>query len=115
MRIWFAPLLATAAACAASPRVGTAPGPALAGHTTSPENVTEVAIESFAGVADCRRYVATGTRIAGKRCETDGDDTAAEAAEYELMRRDVEAMRSQQIYRDQARQAAEAAMRRGAR
>jgi hypothetical protein len=115
MRIWFVPLLAAAAACGSPPRLGTAPDPAQVGPATPPENVTEVEIESFVGVAKCRRYVATGTRIAGERCESDGDDTTAEAAEYELMRRDVEAMRSQQVYRDQARQAAEAAMRRGAR
>jgi hypothetical protein len=115
MRIWFIPLVAAVAACAAPPQLGTTPESSSAGSTTPPEKVTEVKIESFADVANCRRYVPTGTRIAGERCESPGDDTAAEAAEYEIMRRDVESMRSQQVYREQARQAAEAAIRRGAR
>ena len=115
MRIWFVRSLAAAAACGSPPPLGTAPDPALVGPATPPENVTEVEIESFVGVAKCRRYLPTGTRIAGERCESDGDDSTAEAAEYEAhaARRRGDALA--EVDRDQARQAAEAAMRRGTR
>lgn len=95
-----------------------APSPALAAESreaaaeteasdtaTAATSVDQVAIESFADVATCRRYVATGTRIAGKRCASN-EETPADRLEYEQTRRDVEAMRTQQIYQEQARQRA---------
>jgi hypothetical protein len=75
------------------------------------QSAREVSIESFAGVATCRRYVATGTRIAGKRCASDGP-TEMDRIEHEQVRRDLEAMRRQQVYQEQARQQAEALRRR---
>jgi len=105
---------------------GTAPSPAITADArevaaaagsdapSAASSVPTVAIESFADVATCHRYVATGTRIAGRRCEPN-EQTRADRIEYEQARQDLEAMRAQQIYQEQARQQARAeAMRRAA-
>jgi hypothetical protein len=93
-------------ACATSPTSvpESARAPAQSGVETKTA-ATEVAIESFANVAECRRYVATGTRIAVERCAPKGEDakSAAAAAEHEMVLQDVEAMRRQQIYVEHAR------------
>lgn len=72
---------------------------------TAIANVREVSMASFADLATCRRYVATGTRIAGERCESNVQ-TAADRIEYEQTRQDVDSMRQQQMYQEQARQQA---------
>jgi hypothetical protein len=72
-------------------------------------NATQVAISSFEGVAVCRKERPTGSRIAIERCRA--PSTPADELERKIERQDFESMRQQQIYREQARQAAEAAMR----
>lgn len=65
----------------------------------------------------CKRVVPTGSRIAEQRCESPADraTTTADDANRAILRRDIEAMRDQQMLREQARQAAMAeAMRRRA-
>jgi hypothetical protein len=64
----------------------------------------------------CRRHVPTGSRIAEQRCESAATEpTAAERANRDILRRDVEAMRDLQMMREQARQSAmsDALRRRG--
>jgi hypothetical protein len=76
--------------------------------------VREVSVESFANVAECRRYVPTGSRIAVERCTPKNDgDSAAARAEQELLRQDVESMRRQQMYQEQIQRQAEALRRAG--
>ena len=68
-------------------------------------SVREVSITSFEDLATCRRYVATGSRIAGERCVSNVQTEAARI-EHDQTRRDVDSMRQQQMYQDQARQQA---------
>jgi hypothetical protein len=60
--------------------------------------------------------VPTGSRIAEQRCETAKERTTpADDANRAILRRDIEALRDQQMMREQARQAAmEGALRRRA-
>jgi hypothetical protein len=106
---------------AAEPAAQTAlaPPPPAAGATAAnktPENVRTVTIDPNARRPVCRRFVPTGSRIAEQRCETpQREPTAADEANRAVLRRDIEAMRDQQMMREQARQAAmaEALRRRG--
>jgi hypothetical protein len=62
----------------------------------------------------CRRYVPTGSRIAERRCESAKPQTTADdRANHEIMRRDIDALRDQQMMREQARQSAMARRRGG--
>jgi hypothetical protein len=85
-------------------------------ESKTPENVRIVTIDPNARPPVCRRVVPTGSRIAEQRCESPKErTTAADDANREILRRDIESMRDQQMLRDQARQAAMAeAMRRRA-
>lgn len=87
--------------------ISVAAQPAPAAASGEPREVT---IESFANVAECGRHVATGTRIAVKRCEARSGrgNSATEPARYELLRQDLESLRRQQMYQEQMRQQAAA-------
>jgi hypothetical protein len=82
-----------------------------------PEKVREVKIDPNEKLPVCRRYVPTGSRIATERCETPEPKsaTAAQRANHDVLRREVEEMRSLQSMREQARSQAiaEALRRRG--
>jgi hypothetical protein len=76
----------------------------------APENVRTITIDPTVRRPVCKRFVPTGSRIAEQRCET--PQTAAQAdANREVLRRDFQAMRDQQMLREQARQAAAARRR----
>ena len=72
-------------------------------------NATQVAISSFESVAVCRKERPTGSRIAIEVCRA--PSTPEDELERKIERQDFESMRQQQIYREQARQTAEAAAR----
>jgi hypothetical protein len=114
---WIATACLALAACASSPSnsdlTQSEAGSAAPASEADLTNVREVSLDSFADLAMCRRYVATGTRIAVERCEPNRQ-SAADRVEYEQTRQDVESMRRQQMYQEQARQQAiaEAARRR---
>jgi hypothetical protein len=77
--------------------------------------VVEITIDPNAQTPVCRRYTPTGSRIATEVCEqpTAKISAAAEQANRDALRRDIEDMRAQQMVREQARQQAQAdAMRR---
>jgi hypothetical protein len=79
------------------------------------ETVVEITIDPNAPTPVCRRYTPTGSRIATEVCEqpTAKISAAAEQANRDILRRDIEDMRAQQMAREQARQQAQAeAMRR---
>jgi hypothetical protein len=103
---------------AAEPPAQTAPAPApsaTADHKPIGA-VRVVTIDPNARPPVCRRVVPTGSRIAEQRCETPKrGSTAADEANRTVLRRDIEALRDQQLMREQARQAAmaEALRRRG--
>jgi hypothetical protein len=110
--VWIAFGCASLAACASSETTSeAAAGNVVTGAAAfaSAETVAlasearQVEIESFGDVAVCRRYVATGTRIAGERCEPK-NKTAADRFEEDQSRRDFDSMRRQQLYQEQARQ-----------
>jgi len=125
MRVW--PVLCLALVtlpCAgdpAEPPATRAPAPPTPPATATAENKTPqnariVTIDPNARPPVCRRVVPTGSRIAERRCETPKrEPTAADEADRTVLRRDIEAMRDQQMMREQARQAAmaEALRRRG--
>ena len=93
-----------------------APPPQVAGETEerkTPEKVRVVTIDPTVRQPVCRRFVPTGSRIAERRCEApQREPTAADEANRAIVRRDIEAMRDQQMMREQVRGAAQAAMRR---
>jgi hypothetical protein len=100
----------------AQPRPTEVPAPAAPTTTAStPSNIRTITIDPTAPQPVCRRVVPTGSRIAERRCETP-QTTAQAEANRAVLRRDFEAMRDQQMMREQARQAAmaEALRRRGA-
>jgi hypothetical protein len=122
MRIWLVLCLTLVALPAsgdpAEPPAGRAPAPpvTVTAENKTPENVRIVTIDPNARAPVCRRVVPTGSRIAERRCETPNrESTAAAEANRTILRRDFEAMRDQQMMREQARQAAmaEALRRRG--
>jgi hypothetical protein len=81
------------------------------------ESVRQVTIDPNEKLPVCHRYVPTGSRIATERCVSpdSGPATAAQRANHDILRRDVEDLRRQQQLRDQARSAAMAdALRRRA-
>ena len=72
-----------------------------------PQQVREVAIESFGNLPVCRRHVPTGSRIATERCTAPQQELSAQQrADRDIMRRDIDSMRTQQMMQEQARQAA---------
>lgn len=76
----------------------------------APENVRTITIDPTVRGPICKRFVPTGSRIAEQRCGT--PQTAAQGeANREVLRRDFQAMRDQQMLREQARQAAAARRR----
>jgi hypothetical protein len=82
----------------------------------APENVRTVMLDANERRPVCRRHVPTGSRIAEQRCESaTREPTAADRANRDILRRDLEAMRDLQVMREQARHAAmaEALRRRG--
>jgi hypothetical protein len=90
----------------------TQPGatPTTTATANAPENVRTITIDPTVRRPVCKRVVPTGSRIAEQRCET--PQTAAQAeANREVLRRDFQAMRDQQMLREQARQAAAARRR----
>jgi hypothetical protein len=90
-----------------------APATALAPASPAPENVQTVTLDPNERRPVCRRHVPTGSRIAEQRCEAaKREATASDRANHEIMRRDIDALRDQQMMREQARQAA-ALRRRG--
>lgn len=106
-------------ACATS---DLAPGPVGAPAATASDladsdaavaDVKQVEMSSLEELATCRRHVATGTRIAEKRCETKAE-RAGDAVAQQQAQQDLESMRRQQLYEEQARRSAlaEAARRR---
>jgi hypothetical protein len=125
MRAWLVLCLALVTLpCAgdpAEPPAARAPAPpappaTVTAENKTPENVRIVTIDPNARAPVCRRVVPTGSRIAERRCETPNrESTAAAEANRTILRRDFEAMRDQQMMREQARQAAmaEALRRRG--
>lgn len=129
MRVWLVLCLTLATLpCAGDPaqppaaRAPAPPAPPAAATATptaenkTPDNVRIVTLDPNARPPVCRRVVPTGSRIAEKRCETPNrESTAANEANRMVLRRDFEAMRDQQMMREQARQAAmaEALRRRG--
>ena len=107
------------AASAPPPRPTDSPPSPAAGKSSeskTPENVRIVTIDPTLRPPVCRRFVPTGSRIAERRCEApQREPTAADEANRAILRRDIEAMRDQQMMREQARAAAMAeAMRRRA-
>jgi hypothetical protein len=125
MRVWLVLCLALvtlpcagdpaepAARAAAPPATAT---PTATAENKTPENTRIVTIDPNARPPVCRRVVPTGSRIAERRCETPNrESTAAAEANRTILRRDFEALRDQQMMREQARQAAmaEALRRRG--
>ena len=75
-------------------------------------NVREVEVRAFAEDEPvCRVERPTGSRIAINRCQTSNAMEDA-VADY-ILREELEFMRQQQIYQEQARQAQESAMRQG--
>lgn len=86
-----------------------APAPEAAARPS--EDVPKVAIESFANVPVCRRHVPTGSRIAVERC-TSRPSVVAAQRQKDFTRQQIETMREQQIYEEQARQALRAEMMR---
>jgi hypothetical protein len=76
---------------------------------------TQVDMNTLEELDSCRRHVATGTRIATVRCKakagSDADSVSQRQAQH-----DLESMRRQQMYEEQARRSAiaEAARRRSA-
>jgi hypothetical protein len=125
MRIWLVLCLTLVALpCSgdpAEPPAARAPAPptppaTVTAENKTPENVRIVTIDPNARPPVCRRVVPTGSRIAERRCETPNrESTAAAEANRTIQRRDFEALRDQQMMREQARQAAmaEALRRRG--
>jgi hypothetical protein len=107
------------ASSAPAARAPEAPPSRAAGETAeskTPENARVVTIDPSVRQPVCRRVVPTGSRIAERRCEApQRGPTAAEEANRAIVRRDIEAMRDQQMMREQVRGAAQAdAMRRRA-
>jgi hypothetical protein len=96
------------------PYYGHAADPPAAAAASVPENVRTITLDPTARRPVCKRFVPTGSRIAERRCETPPTTAQAEA-DRATLRRDFQAMRDQQMLRDQARQAAsaEALRRRG--
>jgi hypothetical protein len=92
------------------------PVAADAAPKTGAREVQVVTIDPNARPPVCRRVVPTGSRIAERRCESPKErTTAADEANRDILRRDIQALRDQQMARDQARQAAMAeALRRRA-
>jgi len=72
----------------------------------------QMEISSFTDDTVCRREVRTGTRIGTTRCRSrnEADNAAAKLDEY-LTQRDIELMRQQQMFQEQARQEREQAFR----
>jgi hypothetical protein len=100
-----------------SPYVGTAaepdapptPAPPAAPAVTAPlpDNIRTVTLDDNERRPVCKRIIPTGSRIAEQRCESPPrEPTAADRANRDILRRDVEAMRDQQMMREQARQLA---------
>jgi hypothetical protein len=76
---------------------------------TALADVRTVEMASFADEKRCRKERPTGSQIAVRRCNT---LTPEQAAQQETVaRRELEDMRQQQMYQEQSRRAAEAAMR----
>jgi hypothetical protein len=102
---------------AAEPDPAPAPAPsAAAAASPPPDSVRTVTLDPNERRPVCRRHVPTGSRIAEQRCESAATEpTAAERANRDILRRDVEAMRDLQMMREQARQSAmsDALRRRG--
>jgi hypothetical protein len=125
MKVWLALSLTWLAlphvGNAAEPPAHTAPAPPPApAPSATADKLTDtmrvVTIDPNARPPVCRRVVPTGSRIAEQRCETPKrGSTAADEANRTVLRRDIEALRDQQLMREQARQAAmaEALRRRG--
>jgi hypothetical protein len=106
---------AAAAPDTARPPVTTSEARSSETAPTAPDRV--VTIDPNQRPPVCKRFVPTGSRIAEQRCESAerGEPTARDQAKREILRRDVEVMREQQMMREQARQAAMAeALRRRA-
>ncbi len=109
------PVYAQAADPPAAQAASAAPAGADPASKTSTTTVRTITIDPTAQRPVCKRVVPTGSRIAERRCET--PQTAAQAeANRAVLRQDFEAMRDQQMLREQARQAAmaEALRRRSA-
>lgn len=88
----------------------TAPAAATTAVTNTPEIARTITIDPNAPQPVCKRVVPTGSRIAERRCEAPQTEAQAEANRAAL-RSDFQAMRDQQMLRDQARQAAAARRR----
>jgi hypothetical protein len=95
----------------ASPALPLQVDPLQAGDTAEPAlaNVRQVDIRSLPDEPVCRRAFQTGSRIAIERCDTPND--ADDSLNDYITRQEVEYMRQQQTYRDQARRMREAAAR----
>jgi hypothetical protein len=115
MRVWPAlcltlvtlPCLADPEPPAQSAQAPVPPTDNATAENKTPETVRTVTIDPNARPPVCRRVVPTGSRIAEQRCESPKErTTAADEANRAILRRDIEALRDQQMMRDQARQAA---------
>jgi hypothetical protein len=98
---------------AADPPAAQSPQPKPEATTLAPstlEIVRTITIDPTAPRPVCKRVVPTGSRIAERRCETP-QTTAQAEVDREIQRRDFQAMRDQQMLREQARQAAAARRR----
>jgi hypothetical protein len=91
------------------------PTTTAAPSATALKNVRTITVDPTVRRPVCKRFVPTGSRIAEQRCAAP-QTTAQAEADRATQRRDFQAMRDQQMLRDQARQAAmaEALRRRGA-
>jgi hypothetical protein len=76
--------------------------------THAPANMRTITIDPTVRGPVCKRFVPTGSRIAEQRCAAP-QTTAQAEAERATLRRDFQAMRDQQMLREQARQARQAA------
>jgi hypothetical protein len=85
-------------------------------RSKAPESFRTVMLDPSEPRIVCRRHAPTGSRIAEQRCEsTNARKKPADEASRALLRRDIQALRDQQMMREQARQAvtAEGIRRRG--
>jgi hypothetical protein len=100
-------LAATAVLCdPAAPQSQAAPSTSQAAETPR-----EVEVESLADTTICRRERPTGSKIAVKRCYTRSQaDTRQQSVANAIMRQDIEALRQQQVYYEQARLAQQIAL-----
>lgn len=88
--------------------------PAAAETRSTPQAETprEVKLEQLNDTTVCRRERPTGSKIAVKRCYArGGPDTPQHSVANDITRRDFEALRQQQVYYEQVRQAQQAALR----